>query len=202
MRTLLGELVEIYDDIDNRTARFADHANLSCPRGCGTCCSNFEPDVTDIEATYLALHLLINAPVLIERLTAVMLQRSCVFYEPGAIHHCTVYPARPLVCRAFGFSATTLKDGKPHFVGCRLLAGVRDAATASGESTEYPPVMMDYGLRVSVLSSTTRSAMRTEVLRAINALSLKRRLISPPEIETPSPDSDYPPEKGGRSGAA
>ena len=199
----LRELEEIYADLDRRAALFARQANLSCPKGCGTCCCDFEPDITDTEAAYVALYLLTKAPALIDRLTAVVLQQSCVFYEPGGIYHCSIYGVRPLVCRAFGFAASTEKKGRPHFAGCKLMPGAKGAASKLHEPASFPPLMPEYGVCISALSSGARSAMRSGVLRAITSVGLKMRLSSLSATGLPSPDSDRPPEgEARRSGAA
>ncbi|MBN1685689.1 MAG: YkgJ family cysteine cluster protein [Spirochaetales bacterium] len=200
---LFHELEEIYADLDRRTAAFARQVNLSCPKGCGTCCENFEPDITDIEATYVAVHLIIEAPALIDRLTAVALQQACVFYEPEGAYHCSIYDARPLICRAFGFSASSQKNGLSHFAGCRHMPGAKDRAADLREPEHRPPVMAEYGVRISALSTGNRSAMRAEVLRAVGSLGLKMKLAASLTTVTPSPDSGRPPAgKERKSGAA
>ena len=194
--TSLAALQEIYADLDDRTASFSRRAELRCPEGCGTCCSNFEPDITNIEAKYVALHLLTKAPSLIDALTGLALRQGCVFYDPDGLYHCTIYAVRPLVCRAFGFSSSAGKDGRPYFAGCKWMPGAKSSASSPGESVYAPPVMTSFGVRVSVLSTGTQTAMRAEVLRALTSLSLSLRLSS-------SPDSDRTPaDNGSRSGVA
>lgn len=199
---LFHELEEIYADLDRRTAAFARQANLSCPKGCGTCCENFEPDITDIEATYVAVHLLTEAPALVDRLTALTLQRFCVFYEPDGIYHCSIYDVRPLVCRAFGFSASFHKNGLPDFAGCRRMPGVKFGVADLPETEYRPPVMAEYGVRISALSTGTRSAMRAAVLQAISSVGLKMKLAVSLSTGTTSPDSDRPPAGNERNAGA
>ncbi len=175
----LSALQEIYADLDGRTAAFSQSRNIRCPLGCGTCCSSFEPDITYAEGKYVAHYLLTTSPSLIDRLSTRATDKGCVFYEPDGIYHCTIYAVRPLVCRAFGFSASAGKDGQPRFAGCKRMPGAKTTASPLGESEYAPPVMSEYGIRVSALSTGARTAMRSEVLRALSSMYLSIRLSSP-----------------------
>jgi hypothetical protein len=84
--------------------------------------------------------------------------QSCPLYAADTPWHCTVYEARPLVCRLFAFSAVRDKRGQSSFALCRLMPATPglDARSASGSSImevfkAIPPLMADYGNEILVL---------------------------------------------------
>lgn len=169
----LTQLRDIYNELEHTTENFRQNYHISCPEGCGSCCERFIPDITSAEARMVAAYLLfvkqdLEALKMLEaHLEGVHFMKKsrmddgddvnasltgCPLYDPGTPYHCTVYPARPLICRLFAASASDSKDGTPVFRRCKLdseetmplYLDLSDADPALGEI----PLMRDYGFRV------------------------------------------------------
>lgn len=148
----LQGLGELYAEIalaqrDFRGRLAAAELPVACPSGCGDCCTAFIPDLLPLEADYLAAWLLKTGHPAVFRLPEA--GRACPFYaadRPGA--NCTVYPARPLICRLFGFSPVRGKDGLAEYKLCRLVqspfAGEARSLGGTGlETAAGAPTTMD-----------------------------------------------------------
>ncbi|MCX8013551.1 MAG: YkgJ family cysteine cluster protein [Rectinema sp.] len=154
----LSELEQLYAEIARAQERFLEATlssgfSLSCPRGCGSCCDHFVPDVIPIEAELIAYH------VLTHRIHVPTDAQYCPFHDPSnAEGHCRIYPARPLICRFFGFSAVRDRNGRPAFRLCRhmpapqgLSSRMLDAELLAATFDAVPPVMSDYALKVAAI---------------------------------------------------
>ncbi len=167
------ELETIHARIESDQSAFlarlaGKEARLACPAGCGCCCLGFMPDLTGTEAAYMASYLLdmvpdIDNPEDIEGLALRLgkkepgspVKGSCPFHDSSRRgQNCLIYPARPLICRLFGFSAMRDKWGEPTFTLCRhmpsplgeyeeQLRGVSGRAS-SWFTDSGIPVMSDY----------------------------------------------------------
>jgi Fe-S-cluster containining protein len=117
------ELVALYDTIEHDTQLFCFENSISCGNGCGTCCEHFIPDVTNTEARLVAAYLLFvkNDLDLLSKLETFDegSEGPCPLYDFNNPHHCTVYEARPLICRLFGACASQDKNGTAVFRRCR-----------------------------------------------------------------------------------
>lgn len=138
-------------------ARAPKRRQVGCPDGCGTCCQGFDPDVLPAEADAVADHLLASGrPDLLDRAHRNPgADGTCVFYDPENPWHCTIYPVRPLVCRAFGFSRTEDRFGQPVFRFCRHMPTDGPAQLSGTELTEAfpvpPPSITAFGAAQSAL---------------------------------------------------
>jgi Fe-S-cluster containining protein len=189
----LDALRAVYREADRRVASWASESGLACPPGCGVCCQRFEPDLLPLEADYLAAYLLHEAPDLLG-----LLEESppgkpsdaspCPLYDPAEPHHCRVYPARPLICRLFGFSGVRGKDGRPLFRPC---PHARPIQRESFLRLPSPPMMEDYGRRLygpgaglprtrPLRPALRGAAGRIGLLRRLSALS-GRESSAPPD---------------------
>ncbi len=111
---------------------------------------------------------------------------GCPLYAADTPYHCTVYEARPLICRLFAFSAVKNKRGEPSYSLCRLMPdapdkpGVRSAAGSALDSAfsragnaAKPPVMADLGAELVGLdpaSAGERSPLPEALMRALSKL--------------------------------
>jgi len=204
---LLTGLHTIYSDIENAQDSWKQVSPMHCSDGCGECCVDFEPDVLDVEALYMAAWLLHNNkekalsiadetyiwPRFIEQAS------GCFMYDPDTNYHCTVYGGRALICRLFGYSGDTGKDGKVRWKPCRF-AG--ETALKEGyikrQYTEdeilsltgkLPPVMAVF-LREAVALMPDEAGrtlpMREALPKAIRKLLLLLSFIEPPEPNSPN----------------
>jgi len=184
-------------------------APLACPEGCGACCGTFIPDVMPLEAGYLADWLLRERPDLAVR--ALEWEEdgsssSCPFHEPSRKGgQCGVYPARPLVCRLFGFSATRDRSGREAFSLCKEMPSRRGRRSWSGEDIEREfgarlPVMTDFTAEAVALApaeSGDRRLLTKALPTAIRRLSLRIYLS---KLESSDdPDGGEPPRPAPRA---
>jgi uncharacterized protein len=147
--TALGTL---YAEADDAVAAAKRHSTVSCPKGCGTCCEGFSPNILPIEGEFAALYMVFIQPELLSVLDAIRSGESCLFYsrEPRHGGHCSIYPARPLICRLFGFSSGTEKFGGSRFIRCRHIA-------VDGEIDENVfPKMRDFSMLLQTFEGSGR----------------------------------------------
>ena len=57
---ILNQMQELYSQIAENQSVWYEKSNFTCPQGCGECCRNFEPDLLDCEADFMAAWLLEN----------------------------------------------------------------------------------------------------------------------------------------------
>ncbi|MCX7027851.1 MAG: YkgJ family cysteine cluster protein [Spirochaetes bacterium] len=190
----------VYDCIEASQKAFRQTAGeqgspLSCPPGCSTCCRGFVPDLIPIEADRIALYLLTERMDLLERFSCLEdesenLGSTCVFWDPrNPKGNCTIYPARALICRFFGFSAMVHKSGEPAFTLCRWMPsppGLEDRVLVGRTLLErtfgaVPPRMTDLSLEVVAIDpdgAGTRLSLHEALRPAISRVSLILRLVS------------------------
>lgn len=127
--TRLETLTSVYEKIARAqnaflTSASEHHAPVACPSGCGLCCASFTPDILPIEAELLAFFLLTEKPELAEKVKSLDLAAQsseiCPFWYPSKPgENCMVYPARPLICRLFGFSSVRTKQQEQQYSLCK-----------------------------------------------------------------------------------
>ncbi|MFZ2782362.1 MAG: YkgJ family cysteine cluster protein [Rectinemataceae bacterium] len=225
--TLLGERMREVDAIyarieiaqrEFRTTSTEHGSPIVCPPDCGVCCAAFVPDVLPVEAQRLALYLLTENPTPVSRLLTgrdapggspgappdTERRTACPFWDPdkpGA--NCTVYPARPLICRLFGFSAMRDKRGEPEFSLCMHMASFHACSdrTLRGDRLRetlgaFPPAMADYAaelLTIAPQESGERLLLTEALPSALTRVSFTLRLAAEahdnnePEPNAPAP---------------
>ena len=114
------------------------------------------PDILPLEAAMVALEIAVRDRPLAHRLAAETLaaqthpdgRQGCPLYTVDTPYHCSVYQARPLICRMFPFATVRDKLGQVAFSHCRLMpAGLPDLPT----EVSLPPVMADFGYRLLMI---------------------------------------------------
>lgn len=189
----LANLEAIHDKIEESQRRFRQSACaqarcITCADGCGRCCEGFMPDLLQIEADAIAVHLLTHRTDLIARLESP--GTACPFIEedkPGM--NCGIYPARPLVCRLFGFSATMGKRDEPEFTLCRHMAplnGVSERTFAGRNTLDelfglQPPIMGHFSMEAASIdpeSSGARTSLAIAVPRSLAKIGLCTTLMN------------------------
>ncbi|MBQ8013993.1 MAG: hypothetical protein IJ257_06330, partial [Treponema sp.] len=66
---ILRAMKELYSQIAKKQAVWYEKSGFTCPRGCGECCRNFEPDLLECEADYMAAWLLENKADVAEKVS-------------------------------------------------------------------------------------------------------------------------------------
>ncbi len=175
----LEGLHRIYERIDAEQSAWIQASPYRCPDGCGSCCDEFEPDLLDVEALYLAAWVLRNAPHRLDDAERNAGRKGCVLADPDSRWHCTVYAGRPLVCRLFAFSGDRAKDGSVRYRPCSRMAvqGSRSLGHAALIDLHgiLPPAMGDLAAEASFLmpgSSGERSPLRYALVRAADKLRM------------------------------
>jgi uncharacterized protein len=192
LRDRLEALAELYRRADEAVAAFCAGSGLACPHGCGTCCEGFVPDVMPLEAAAVAAflagkdkaaawslagagsHVPGDPDLAVRGQSSADRGQSCPLYAADTPWHCTVYEARPLVCRLFAFSAVRDKRGQSSFALCRLMPAAPGVAVQGAASPgrhrrvrrqvhrlrrasilktfgAQPPFMADYGNEILAL---------------------------------------------------
>jgi len=196
----ISALDMIYARVERAQSEFKKTAEdkgspISCPSLCGTCCLHFVPDVTPIEADRLAYYLLTEKQDMIDhfmthRKEAEVMDAACPFWDvdkPG--HNCMIYPARPLICRLFGFCSVLDKCGEPSFALCRQMPDIAGGdkrrfvgvAMMEEEFGAIPPLMVDFSRAVAALDPSDageRNTIDEALLPALSRVSLVLRLAA------------------------
>jgi len=125
---ILQGLEKIYETIESHQSKWKETSSITCPDGCGSCCVNFEPDLLESEALYLAAWMLENQKERAYQIIADSFTPSrnnpetgCILFNEESPYHCSVYGGRCLICRLFGFSGDRAKDGTVRWKPCHFL---------------------------------------------------------------------------------
>ena len=157
-------LNQIYAEFDLKVTEFAGVSCLSCPLGCGDCCDHADTEVTKNEAVLIASYIREEKPALEERMETVLAEPNrteCVFYDRDKDFHCRIYPVRPLICRAFGYSAYSDRTGSKLFAFCPSMPIAEKAGGVMPVLFEpYPPVVEEYRDRIEGLHKTGDTGRR------------------------------------------
>ena len=121
---ILKQMQQYYSQIAEAQAEWYSKSNFTCLKGCGECCRNFEPDLLECEATYMAAWLLENQKEVAEKVSQGYFpfpdNKGCPFWNEEASYHCTIYGGRPFICRFFGACGSKSKDEKEVFKPCKF----------------------------------------------------------------------------------
>lgn len=148
---IVTKVEQLFAELDAKIARFTDASGLRCVDGCGECCNKKDIEATVLEFLPLAAHLWKNGKALsvLEKLENEYVSDTCVFFLND---RCSVYPFRGLICRLFGFSFVTGKDGKKKLSTCVIIkekspGQVEEAGSLADGGFEVP-VMTDFSSRL------------------------------------------------------
>jgi hypothetical protein len=121
-------LVEaLFDRLEIEITAFKAETHLFCNAGCGKCCSTPNIDASPLEFLPWAFHLFLNGKAE-ETLAALsnVTTKNCFIYRPLSVLEyqkgsCSNYRYRGLICRLFGYGATTDKFGKLRLATCKII---------------------------------------------------------------------------------
>jgi len=206
--TKTGEIIEgvdrLYRELDAEQAGWRKVSPWQCPDGCGQCCVNFEPDVLESEALYLAAWLLEHQPARAETLSLGFVSSrpeqagGCLFFDPNSSWHCTVYEGRCFICRLFAHAGDRGKDGSVRWRPCRFLPVAKKNIPSKPQYTAVelhtifgsaPPAMSDFASRLIALDPDglhQRRPLREALPLAIAKITMLIRLALPPAEPGPS----------------
>jgi uncharacterized protein len=153
-------LVEtLFQNLDVEIIEFQKETKLGCIAGCGKCCSTPEIDASPLEFLPWAFHVFLNG--LAEETLSELEQNTtatCFLYRPKSLEeftlgNCSNYKYRGLICRLFGFGATTDKYGKLRIATCNIIKEGQkenyDAATMAINANVSVPIFTEYYMQLS-----------------------------------------------------
>ncbi len=192
----MAALATLYDQIEEGTSRFCFEHNISCGPGCGTCCEHFMPDITVLEARLVAAYLLLvkKDTALISKIIAARNATGgpCPLYQFDVPYHCSVYAARPLICRLFGVCANGDKEGNGIFRRCRY----NEEETMPLQLNFGPevPVMQDYAYALRALDSSVTDVelLPKAILEQLEQLSFLTAMLSGQDDNSNPDDTPNP----------
>ncbi|MDN4165367.1 YkgJ family cysteine cluster protein [Cytophagales bacterium LB-30] len=118
---------KVFLELEQEITQFQQDSGLHCLKGCGECCKKPDIEATIIEFLPFAYHLFKEGKVdaFMEKLEANPSDSICLNFQPFITSEmqggCTSYRDRGLICRVFGFSASTDKNGLPQLATCKLI---------------------------------------------------------------------------------
>ena len=121
---IINHMQKLYSKVAEVQSDWYSKSNFTCPPACGECCRNFEPDLLDCEADYMAAWLLENQSEVAEAVAQGRFpfpeNKGCMFWDENAEYHCTIYGGRPFICRFFGACGAKSKQGDIVFKPCKF----------------------------------------------------------------------------------
>jgi uncharacterized protein len=165
MKTLpqkVREVKRLYDRLDADINQFQQRTKLHCLSGCGECCKKPDIEATALEFLPLALSLYDEGKAE-STLESIRLQKDtlCFTFKPFVTSFgglCNSYPERGLICRLFGFTARTDKEGQKELVTCKFIKDQQardyEKAIQGIKNGESIPVMSDYYYRLQGIDHT------------------------------------------------
>lgn len=173
----LLEMRTLYEELTLKQEKFLNDVCLHCTDGCGKCCEHFVPDVTAFEADFLAFGIIaqgkedyvIDLMNNYDQTTGV-----CPLYDFNNKHHCMVYKWRPLICRLFGASASSDKNGTPVFRNCKWNTNIHDISSSDLLKSDNLVVMSDYGNKLEEyeVGATETELINVALPKAIDKIKL------------------------------
>ena len=180
-KEILLQTQELYSRIASTQDDWYEKSGFTCPQGCGECCRNFEPDLLDCEAIFMAAWLLENQMEIADKVAEndfpYPQNKGCPFWNEQAEYHCTIYGGRPFICRFFGACGSWGKNEKLVFKPCKFYpAEILAAHKPPLEHRQYSDaeVMQIFGTLPPVTTDIMESAVSlnpdnqsTQLLREI-----------------------------------
>ncbi len=204
LQELEFQVLEVYRILDEAVAGFVARTKLSCPEGCGHCCSSEKVEATVLECIPLAFELFrtMQAELILKRLQKNEDEKRCVLYRPdfteAGLWGCTQYRHRVVVCRLFGFAGNPDREGIPRLAMCRIMkekTGTHEAAVTLVDPTSPMPLFIDAGLRITCLhpgSGTVRMPINGALREALLKVGMVLDLMAPDTLHEPSDHVDPP----------
>lgn len=206
LQELEFQVLEVYKILDAAVAGFAARTGLSCPEGCGHCCSSEKVEATVLECIPLAFELFrsFQAELILKRLLRNEHNRQCVLYRADYTASgkwgCTQYQHRAVVCRLFGFAGNRDREGLPQLAMCRIM---KEEAQTCGSAIPVDdlhspmPLFVDAGLRITTLHpglGTVRMPINKALREALLKVGMMLDLTAPTTVSIRD-DHEDPPNK-------
>ena len=152
----------VYARLDKEIASMQQSSGIHCLSGCGECCKKPDIECTPLEFLPLALELFDEGRA--EQAWEELQNNSqslCYVFRPHITNFggmCNAYPNRGLICRLFGFTARTNKEGQRELVTCKFIkqeqAEDYDQLVEDLKAGKKIPVMSEYYTRLTSIDPT------------------------------------------------
>jgi hypothetical protein len=149
----------LFGHLDQEIKTFNAEAKLFCEAGCGKCCTKPDIDASPLEFLPWSYDLFLQgkAADVLDKLTNHPTQ-ICHIYSPLSLSDnrqgsCSNYLHRGLICRLFGYGATTDKLGQLRLATCKIIKerqneNYNKATQAIGEGL-FVPIFSDYYMKLA-----------------------------------------------------
>ncbi len=187
----IAEVEKIFKSLEKDMTAFKKKSGISCLNGCYHCCTKTDIHATVLEFLPLAYYLFKEnlADEVLERMDARPDQDTCMLFSPltlnGELTGCSHYNYRGLICRLFGFSANTNKQGEPVLATCHPLKTKYHEKISDPAISRLAPQMSKYYARLYALDfklSVTYYPINEAIRKAIESVifyfSLKGKKVS------------------------
>ncbi|PTT06116.1 hypothetical protein DBR27_08330 [Flavobacterium sp. HMWF030] len=153
------EVEALFDRLEIEISTFKSRTHLSCNVGCGKCCSTPNIDASPLEFFPWAFYLFLNgkAEETLELLKNTA-TKNCFLYRSISVleNHkgsCSNYRYRGLICRLFGYGATSDKFGKLRLATCNIIKEQQSKNFATAEKDInngiYVPIFTNYYMQLA-----------------------------------------------------
>lgn len=186
--SIVKQVESVYQKIQITQAEWYGKSQFYCPEGCGECCRNFEPNLLECEALFMAVWLLQNQKDIALKVMngdfPFIKNNGCPFWNENSPFHCTIYEGRGFICRLFGASGFRSKEGSTVWKPCKFYPSdllSKQKIPLSHRQYSQEEMELIFGTIPPVMSDLMQQAVeiepdqtRTELLREILPKVLKR----------------------------
>jgi uncharacterized protein len=152
-------VLSLFKELDEEISAFSEESGLKCRSGCGECCLYPNVHATILEFIPFAYKMVLQEKAfdLLESLKSNEADSSyCIIYNPFTLTsnqgHCSDYGNRGLICRLFGYSANTQKDGSHKMITCTIIKsthpGFFNNETKLIANSKHLPIASEYYSRL------------------------------------------------------
>ena len=204
--SIYKQVESVYQKIQITQAEWYGKSQFYCPEGCGECCRNFEPNLLECEAIFMAVWLLQNQKDIALKVMngdfPFMKNNGCPFWNENSPFHCTIYEGRGFICRLFGASGFRSKQGSTVWKPCKFYPSdllSKQKIPLSHRQYSQEEMELIFGTTPPVMSDLMQQAVeiepdqtRTEPLREILPKVLKRInwILKLKKLESPNGDDN------------
>lgn len=204
--SVFKQVETIYQKIQIVQAKWYEKSQFFCPEGCGECCRNFEPDLLECEAVYMAVWLLQNQKETAQKVMdgnfPFNQNKGCPFWNENSPYHCSIYEGRGFICRLFGASGFRSKEGCTVWRPCKFYPAdllSKQKNSLSHRQFSHEELESIFGVTPPVMSDLMQQAVEiqpdqteTKLLREILPTVLKRInwILQLKKLESPNGDDN------------
>ena len=204
--SIYKQVESVYQKIQITQAEWYGKSQFYCPEGCGECCRNFEPNLLECEALFMAVWLLQNQKDIALKVMngdfPFIKNNGCPFWDENSPFHCTIYEGRGFICRLFGASGFRSKEGSTVWKPCKFYPSdllSKQKIPLSHRQYSQEEMELIFGITPPVMSDLMQQAVeiepdqtRTELLREILPKVLKRInwILKLKKLESPNGDDN------------